>query len=124
MSDMHMRAGFQPDFENLQIRHGLTKRRASAAMPNWLRMPRRLGFLSQAHHDFLILIMHAHHQPGLGDFTKGRDHGWVVNAREAHRVIFIRGKLEGTGAGFREPRNGIHAARFQDGAVKRHIHMG
>ena len=124
MGDMHMRASLKPDFENLQIRHGLAQRRAGAAMPDGGGIAGGLGFVSQAHHNFLILIMHAHHQPGLGDFAKGRDHGRVVNAWEAHRVIFISGKLEGTGAGFREPRNGIHAARFQDGAVKRDIHMG
>ena len=124
MGDMDMRPRLQRHLEDRQIRHRLGDRRAGAAMPDGGEVARGLRGLGELHHQLLVLVMDRDHHAGGRDFREGREHGRVVDAREAMRVVFIGGDLEGAGAGFRDAGDILDAARLPDGAVERHVHMG
>ena len=118
-----MRAGLQRHLEDLQIGHRLRQRRARAAMHDRLDAPLRARLRGQHLHQFLILVMDRHRQPGLRDLAERREHRRVIDAREPHRVILVGGQLERRDAARRQTGNCTDAAGLGDGAIQRHVDM-
>ena len=89
--DVYMRPGFQRHFEDFEVGHRLGQRRAGAAMHDGIGASCRSGLRRKGLHQFLIFVMDGARQAGAGDLVEGRQHGGMVDAREAHGVVFIGG---------------------------------
>ena len=94
MGDMDVRAGLQPDLEDLVVGHRLRQRRPGAAMHDGVRLPGGTGLRGQPLDQLLVLVMDGYGNAGRRDGGEGGHHGGVVDAGEANGVIFVGGQLE------------------------------
>ena len=92
-------------------------------MHDWLAASRRARRGGERLDQFLILVVDRHRQPGLRDLAERREHGRMIDAREAHGVVLICREFERGDAAGREAGDRIDAAMLQDRAVQRHVHM-
>lgn len=63
-------------------------------------------------------------QAGFSDLVERGQHGRMIDAREAHGVVLVGGKLERRHTRSRQSRDSVEAAGIQDCAVERHVDMG
>jgi hypothetical protein len=72
---------------------------------------------------FLIFVVNRHRQAGFRDFLKRGQHRRMVDARKAHCVVLVGGKLERRYAASRQFRDRTDAGGLRNGAVQRHVDM-
>ena len=121
---MHMRPGGEADLKDFQIRQCLGQRGASTGVHDRMGLPGVAGILGEPLDEFLILVVHRHRQPGLGDLGEGRHHRRVIDARKPDSIVFVGGQLERRNPRRRQASNGLDPTGLADRAIQRHVDMG